>query len=100
MNGVDLIRAERHRQRKRQGDGEAYSLAHDDEHTEGELARAAACYAIPPHVRARNQDWVAILAPYNWHLKLRAGDRKRELVKAGALIAAELDRLLRAEGEA
>lgn len=97
MSGVDLIRAERRRQRKRQGDGEAYSLAHDDEHDKGEIARAAAVYAMPPEFRERNQDLVATLTPYNWHLKLGTGDRIRELVKAGALIAAEIDRLERAQ---
>lgn len=94
-NGIDLIRAERHRQRKRQGDGEAYSLAHDDEHDKGEIAKAAAVYAMPPEFRARNQDLVDTLRPFNWHLKLNSGDRIRELVKAGALIAAEIDRLQR-----
>ena len=96
MSGVDLIRAERHRQRKRQGDGEAYSLAHDDEHDKGEIARAAAVYAMPPEFRQRNQDLVAVLTPPHWYLKLGSGDRIRELVTGGALIAAEIDRLQRA----
>lgn len=95
--GIDLIRQERRRQRSRQAGGEAYSLAHDDEHDKGEIARAAAVYAMPPEFRDRNKDVVAVLSPPGWYLKLKTGDRKRELVKAGALVAAELDRLIREE---
>ena len=97
MNGVDLIRQERRRQRSRSKWGEAYSLRHDDGHDRGEIARAAAVYAMPPEFRERNQDLVGVLTPPYWHLKLSSGDRRRELVKAGALIAAEIDRLARIE---
>lgn len=97
MNGIDLIRAERTRQRSRKTGGEFYSLAHDDEHDAGEISRVAAVYAMPPAFRMRNQDLVAALTPLGWYLKLSTGDRKRELAKAGALIAAELDRLIRRE---
>lgn len=95
MSGAKLIAAERSRQRSRGKGGEAYSLSHDQEHDKGEIARAAAVYAMPPEFRERNQDLVAVLTPQHWHLKLRTGDRLRELVKAGALIAAEIDRLQR-----
>jgi hypothetical protein len=96
VSGIDLIRKERQRQRSRSRWGEAYSLAHDDEHDKGEIARAAAVYAMPPEFRERNQDLVAVLT-YGWYLKLNTGDRIRELVKAGALIAAEIDRIQRLE---
>lgn len=98
MNGVELIRRERQRQRSRARGGEAYSSGHDDEHDDGEIARAAAVYAMPPKFRERNQDLVAILTPPGWYLRLSTDDRMRELVKAGALIAAELDRLSRLGG--
>lgn len=96
-SGVRLITEERRRQRSRRPGGEFYSLSHDDEHDKGEIARAAAVYAMPPEFRARNLDTVQILTPYNWYLKLDKGDRIRELTKAGALIAAEIDRLQRRE---
>ncbi len=96
-SGVRMIARERKRQRSRKQGGEFYSLAHDDEHDEGEIARAAAVYAMPPAFRERNQDLVAVLTPQGWYLKLKSGDRLRELVKAGALIAAEIDRLQRRE---
>lgn len=96
-SGARLIAEERRRQRSRRPGGEAYSLNHDDDHDKGEIARAAAVYAMPPEFRERNQDLVAVLTPPYWYLKLKSGDRLRELVKAGALIAAEIDRLQREE---
>lgn len=93
MSGIDLIRRERARQRKRQGDGEAYSLSHDDEHDEAELARAASVYAMPHRYR---KDYGWALWPMGWRFKDTPNDRIGELVKAGALIAAEIDRLERA----
>lgn len=104
MSGVELIRKERQRQRsKSRGWGEAYSLTHDDSHDKGELACAAACYAIPPARRARYGEAMGGMWPWNWRFK-RTDDRIRELTIAGALIAAEIDRLLRAvereDGEA
>ena len=99
MSGVEMIRKERSRQRRRTQNGEAYSLSNDDEHDRGELAAAAALYALPPEVRRRNHDLVDALTPFGWYLKLASNDRIRELEKAGALIAAEIDRLLRLEAK-
>lgn len=82
--GVELIAIER----KRQIDEEHWSPEHDDDHDYNELARAAACYAI-----GNDENW-----PWDeecW--KPSPDNRIRELEKAGALIAAEIDRLLRAE---
>ena len=55
------------------------------------MAVAAACYALPAWCRGRTRRW-----PWDdeWW-KPTPDDRIRELVKAGALIAAEIDRLLR-----
>lgn len=41
VNVLTEIRQERFRQADREG----FSLKHDDKHTDGSLARAAACYA-------------------------------------------------------
>lgn len=90
MSGIDLIAAER----QRQIDQEDFSHEHDDCHDEGELARAAACYAFPiipgPHDLPIGwpTDWDA-----DWWKP--SDDPIRNLAKAGALIAAEIDRLLR-----
>jgi len=86
MNGIERIAAER----KRQITEEGWTSKHDDLHSENELARAAACYAL-----AVEGD---IKAPENWPWKAwswKPSTRIRMLEKAGALIAAEIDRLLR-----
>lgn len=94
QSGCDLIAAERLRQIEK----ERWSLSHDDSHRNGELAVAAACYAFPAEYRekrtprARRPTWWPWLAGW-W--KPTPNDRVRELVKAGALIAAEIDRLQR-----
>jgi hypothetical protein len=42
MNGIEAIAAER----RRQIEAEGWSAAHDDQHVNGELAGAAAAYAL------------------------------------------------------
>lgn len=82
--GVERIANER----RRQLDVLGWNDEHDDEHVDEELAHAAAYYAIP--VTARSGDmwpWRSPPPP--------SGDRIHELEKAGALIAAEIDRLTR-----
>ncbi|MCM0757438.1 hypothetical protein M7775_02505, partial [Sporomusa sphaeroides DSM 2875] len=46
-SGIELIAAERQRQISQEG----WTPEHDDQHANGELALAAACYAIPSHRR-------------------------------------------------
>jgi hypothetical protein len=95
MDGVSRIAAERRRQVEREG----YDTAHDDTHNGEELARCAALYALPSYSRLLHQDGVPVGWPFDccdW----KPGDRIRELEKAGALIAAEIDRLLRLDGSA
>ena len=97
--GLELIAAERQRQLEVEG----WSDAHDDTHTNGALAQAAGCYAVPPDMRSRlvkgtMGDVVDWLWPFDWDWwKPDPTDRIKELAKAGALIAAEIDRLLRLE---
>lgn len=105
-NGVERIRAERRRQRSRQSDGERYSLSHDQHHDQGELARAAAAYALPPEIRDKmivDTTFARVIwpgSPYRrWEFKPSPNDRVHELTKAGALIAAEIDRLLAIDGD-
>lgn len=94
-SGATLIAAERRRQIER----EDWTTDHDDGWLSGELALAAACYAVPPG--SRESRGVEELWP--WHTdewKPSPDDRVKELAKAGALIAAEIDRLQRAEAGA
>jgi hypothetical protein len=93
--GIELIAEERDRQLNE----ENYTPDHDDEHVEGELSIAAANYAMA-HI-ARRDGWKndrILYWPFekeSW--KPSGNDRVRELVKAGALLAAEIDRLKRKE---
>lgn len=95
-DGVSLIAAER----RRQIDAEGWTPEHDDQHEDGEMARAAACYALPDERRQYGLGGYFDPMPKLWPWdrqwwKPRNSDRVRELVKAGALIAAEIDRLQR-----
>lgn len=90
--GIEAIAAER----KRQIEVERWTPEHDSQHTDGSIALAASAYAIascngniyragePPPCWPWGTEW--------WKPK----DRRSNLVKAGALIAAEIDRLDRA----
>lgn len=95
--GVGRIAAERRRQVEREG----YSTEHDDTHDAGELAACAAGYAMPPDKREMRQMLLEpgkVFVPKGWPFECcdwKPGDRIRELEKAGALVAAEIDRLLR-----
>lgn len=88
MTGAELIAAERARQQSVEG----YSAEHDREHGTSELACAAICYAAAaaawPSVAT---SLYAHLWPRSWQFKEAGAERM--LVKAGALIAAEIDRL-------
>lgn len=102
--GWQMIRDERIRQQNKEG----WDESHDAQHTDESLAYVAAYYAIPR--RAVKHSWMGIhieletlLWPNSWHPKyakknsvqLTGGKtRVKELAIAGALIAAEIDRLL------
>ena len=90
LTGADLIVAER----QRQIDVEGHSIEADAQYVDNELALAAACYAMPDAQRRLNclSESAWPWAPASW--KPTPEDRTRELVKAGALIAAEIDRRL------
>lgn len=94
MSGAELIAAER----QRQIDVESYAPDRDDRYTHGELVNAAAAYM---HARnatsARRGLGMAELCGWPWSVRsFRIDDDPvRNLVKAGALIAAEIDRLQR-----
>lgn len=86
-------------ERMRQKDDEGYDAAHDAQHDRGELAAAAASYAMAAcgQVRFRRDDMSDIAPPSQWpwaasDWKLAGGPR-RTLVKAGGLLLAEIERL-------
>lgn len=93
-------------ERARQAGAEGYSDDHDDEHTDGSLAMAAACYAAPTRIFVRGLTRDGLRDPWPWSedddkrpvLPPTRDERIRMLEKAGALCAAEIDRLLRQAG--
>lgn len=93
MTGTDLIRAERERQIEEEG----WTPEHDDEHACGELIDAGLSYVYSainpghPAMRTPPSEW-------SWDAEWwkPTGDPIRDLTKAGALFAAEIDRLQRA----
>ena len=93
MNGIEFIAVERARQIQREG----WTHEHDDRHTAGELAITAACYAVhhtDANVKVRGADaW-----PFgSCEDKRMKHPTIKALAIAGALIAAEIDRLQRHE---
>lgn len=105
------------KERNRQRTDERWSLAHDDAHQDGSLAAAAACYALAasyggpfaqPYGDRRGMGLEApprgcisilrLLWPASWSMELwKPQDARRNLVRAGALILAEIERLDRVE---
>lgn len=115
MTAIEDIAAERHRQIEAEG----WTRTHDDEHNHGEMARAASAYALAGSWPTSEEDrslardmeqsygadsrtgrdnpLMAISVLWPWDVKWwKPSDRRRNLVKAGALIVAEIERLDRA----
>jgi len=107
MISIDLIKEERKRQIQEKG----YDFIHDDYHDKGELIKASKCYLDHVSLNSKVMD---ISDSYNNNLKLYRDVKRpenwppewtpeswnpdspiRDLVKAAALIAAEIDRRLR-----
>lgn len=85
-------------ERFRQIETEGWSLAHDDAHEPGELAQAGACYAIMARTWWKfpmSSRTSPPAAPGQWPWSLdwwKPQDFRRDLVRAGALILAEIER--------
>lgn len=98
--GADLIAAERQRQIEK----ERWTPEHDDEHVHGEIASAASEYINAAHnqYKPNTRTMTQVRRSWPWDAKWwkPAKDPIRNLVKAGALIAAEIDRLKRLEKKA
>lgn len=106
--GIERIAAERARHKAL-----GYDDKHDDKSEDGDIAMAAACYAATDPIYICDYDDAPYIIrfhdafPYNDDDRPRNADgdlkrptlkqRIRLLEKAGALIAAEIDRLLRIE---
>lgn len=94
-------------ERKRQIEAEGYTPEHDDTHTNGELAMAAATYAARPNINVNigkhHGVFLTIKRGMLWPFESKSfkpsyyDDRKRELVKSVSLMIAEIERLQRLE---
>jgi len=83
-------------ERQRQIEKEDWTEQHDDEHDDESMAAAAACYAMPRRIgqnmRIPPEAWPDSWADKWWKPK----DRRRDLVRAAALLVAEIERIDRA----
>lgn len=82
-------------ERRRQIEAEGWTPEHDDEHDSGELADAAACYAAYAESH-RMLSRPPLLWPWPSAWWKPSPDMRRNLVKAAALLLAEIERLDRA----
>jgi hypothetical protein len=87
-------------ERERQKDVEGWTAEHDDQHGDGAMAIAAACYALAADARALSVQTVNPRVLWQWtgwsDQWFKPKDERRNLVRAGALILAEIERLDRA----
>lgn len=98
LDPTDLSRAliDVMNERDRQWNEEGWTPKHDDKHDRGELARAAICYADPLNTERETPPAKWPWDPSWWKPK----DRRRDLVRAAALILAEIERLDRLAAKA
>ncbi|MEA8530671.1 hypothetical protein [Pseudomonas aeruginosa] len=85
-------------ERRRQITAEGWTPEHDDAHSHGQMARAAACYALAGS-SAPNDGTAALLVSLAWPWDeqwWKPSTARRDLVKACALALAEIERLDRA----
>jgi|ERR1700724_1907187 len=94
-------------ERTRQKHVEQWSTKHDDSHTDGSLAAAGACYALFASCSDSTREadchgredvlhfpLIRLLWPRSWSMEWwKPKDRRRDLVRAAALLIAEIERL-------
>lgn len=83
-------------ERRRQVEAEGWTSEHDDKHDNGEMAIAAACYATAPPATYSEREWRFPDKPksWPWHRSWWKPKFYRDnLVKAAALLIAEIERL-------
>lgn len=102
-------------ERQRQVSVEGWTPEHDDQHGDGSMAQAAACYAATMASKGQSESFdssggrgdspvwsrrsfrVPLLWPMSWHAEWwKPKDRRRNLVRAAALLLAEIERIDRA----
>jgi hypothetical protein len=97
MQALNAVMAERHRQMMVEG----WTAKHDDEHSNGGMARAAAAYALAGSSDGRivGDEMTPSIIERIWHSTgwsrqwWKPKDKRRNLVRAAALLLAEIERL-------
>ena len=87
-------------ERMRQIEEEGWTIDHDDQHIDQSLAMAAACYAAPEDIFVAPDTYYDFIDAWPWADEWDKRDlhsRMHQLAIAGALIAAEMERLQRVE---
>lgn len=92
-------------ERLRQVEAEGWSHAHDDSHTEDQLSRAAVAYILAANSHKADPELVEMIghndSVWPWDSSWwKPTNKRRDLIKAAALIIAEIERLDRAEYKA
>ncbi len=95
ITGVELI----YRERLRQIEKEGWDVVHDANHQGGELSIAAACYAVDGTDAIVDIDGSDAWPWSPDHDKRKKHSPLKKMVIAGALIAAEIDRMLNQKAE-
>ena len=91
---LDDIAAER----RRQIEAEGWTPEHDDRHDRGEMALAAFCYIGNTSELGDFHDGNGIPEPWPWDQSWwKPKNVRRDLVRAAALLVAEIERLDRAQ---
>lgn len=94
---TDEFMGEIHVERRRQIEVEGFNMGHDDAHTDGEMLQAAVIYMWHGTMRAAPM-LTSDNRPAGWPWDARwwkPSTRRRNLIKAGALCVAEMERLAR-----
>lgn len=90
---IEEISSERERQKSVEG----WTESHDDQYKNQELARAAVSYACPNYLGSREEDLCP--GPWPWTREWwKPTSYRRNLIKAAALIVAEIERIDRTGG--
>lgn len=78
-------------ERVHQVEVKGWTAEHDDRHTSGELAQGAACYAMYPRLREYLERNGHEMWPFDTSPKFKS--RREDLIRAAAMIVAEIERL-------
>ncbi len=90
-------------ERERQITVEGWTPQHDDEHASGELADAAACYATAGANARLGAEYLRARPPAQWPWDTtwwKPGANRHDLIRATALLIAEVERIDRAAEKA